>query len=120
MKLVQNCSLLIILFIAASSYAQTASQSQLYDVCGNPKLECKTSGGSDDADLPIKVTGKLEWMGEYKSKAFYAVIVQSRKVIAASGPEDECGGHHPCRTEPATVIFPFKPRLFECFRLLLF
>lgn len=91
MKLFQYCSL-IIFFIPASSYAQSASQSQLYDVCGNPKLECKTSGGFDDADLPIKVTGKLEWMGEYKSKAFYAVIVQSRKVIAVSGPEEECGG----------------------------
>lgn len=91
----KNCCLSLILFLLfpLTGYAQTASKKQLYDVCGNPKLQCKTSGGFGDSDLPFKVTGKLEWMGEYKSKSFYAVIVQSRKAIEGGGPADhDCGG----------------------------
>jgi len=53
----------------------------------------RAGGESGEGVLPIMIPGELEWMGEYKSKPFYAVIVQSRKVIEGGGPADnDCGG----------------------------
>lgn len=86
--------------LAASPMVETqgqrkASQKALYDVCGNPGLACKTSGGFGEEDLPIKISGELDWMGEYKSKPFFAIILQSRKVIRKSHPAEDdyvCAG----------------------------
>ena len=94
--------------------AQSASQKRLYDVCGDPSVSCQTSGGFGEEDLPIKVSGELEWMGEYKSKAFYAVILQSRPVIEQKNPaEDECGGQFTAsERQNAQALFP-RNRVFS-------
>lgn len=84
---------MLVLAVLPSAYAQKASQSRLYDVCGDTNRACQTSGSFRDEDMPMRITGELEWFGEYKSKPFYAVIVQSRKAIEGGGPADnDCGG----------------------------
>ena len=57
---------------------QYASQKRLYDVCGNPRLRCNTSGDFRPEDLPIRIPGELELFGTYKSKPFFAIILESR------------------------------------------
>ena len=98
-----NIGTLAIIFcifaLCGSSMAQSrrenlASQKKLYDVCGDPKLACTARGFPDEA-LPIKINGQTEHFGEYKSKPFYAVIVQSRRVVRRSHPAENdyyCGG----------------------------
>lgn len=95
MKKLYIVSSVIVLAFCLPVVAQKASQSRLYDVCGDPSVSCGTSGSFGAEDLPIKITGELEWMGEYKSKVFYAVIVQSRKVIPTqdiANEGDTCSG----------------------------
>lgn len=85
--------LLAFVMLPVDGFSQKASQSTLYDVCGDPRVKCVTSGSFGEADLPFKITGEPEWMGEYRSKPFYAVIVQSRKAIEGGGPASrDCGG----------------------------
>lgn len=73
-----------------------AQVERTYEVCGNPQLQCKTSFKFQTNDFPFKVTGELEWFGTYKSKEFYAVILQSRKAVpdpdGLAGAK-QCSGH---------------------------
>lgn len=89
--------LLISLFLltTAANFAQKASQSRQYELCGDPHSDCQTAHNFG-AGLPLIIPGELEWMGQYKSQPFYAVIVQSRKVIFESNSHNDnyrdCGG----------------------------
>jgi hypothetical protein len=81
----------LLLILSFASNAQDVQTNGA--ICGDPRVRCVTSGKFGDADLPFKIAGELKWMGEYRSKSFYAVIVQSRKAIEGSGPAaNDCGG----------------------------
>ena len=110
MKRILFCFILTVVVCShvANAQGKKASQKTLYDICGDPTATCRTSGGFGEEDLPIKVSGELEWMGEYKSKAFYAVILQSRAVKEQTNPvDDECGGQFTSsERQNAQALFP--------------
>jgi hypothetical protein len=57
-----------------------ASTKLLYEVCGNPRLGCGTSGDFRPEDLPIRIKGEVELFAEYRSKVFFGVILETREM----------------------------------------